>query len=57
MGMLSIAVWVEVMVLPSGSRTEMPGLAGRWLRMGAWMLMKWPVEPVSAMQVDVSMEK
>ena len=56
-GMLRSAVWVEVMVLPSGSKTEMLGLAVRWLRLGAWIVMKWPVEPVSAMQVDVSMEK
>ena len=56
-GMLRIAVCVEVMVLPSGSKTEMLGLAGRWLRQGAWIVMKWPVEPVSAMQVVVSMEK
>ena len=35
----------------------MPPGRGRWLRLGAWMVMKWPVEPVSAIQVDVNMEK
>ena len=51
-----MAVWVEVMVLPSGRMTEMPGDAGwRW-RQGAWMVRKWPVLPVSAMQAEVNME-
>jgi hypothetical protein len=56
-GMLRRAVWVELIMLPSGSKTEMLGLAGCLLRLGAWMVMKWPVEPVSAMQVDVNIEK
>jgi hypothetical protein len=51
------AVWVECMVLPSGSRTAIPGLAGRRLKLGAWMVMKWPVLPVSAMHVEVNREK
>jgi hypothetical protein len=53
-GILRSAVWVEVMVLPSGSKTEMLGLAGRRFRLGAWMVRKWPVEPVSAMHVGDS---
>ncbi len=40
------------MVLPSGSKTEMLGLADCMLRLGVWMVRKWPVEPVSAMHVD-----
>jgi hypothetical protein len=49
-GMWRSAVWVEWMVLPSGSNTEMPGLAGCWWMLGAWMVRKWPVLQVSAMQ-------
>ena len=52
--MLRLAVCVDWMVLPSGSRTEMPGLAGRWLMCGAWMVMKWPVQSVSAIQEEVN---
>jgi hypothetical protein len=37
-GMLSSAVWVEVMVLPSGRSTVMPGEAGRRLKCGAAMV-------------------
>jgi hypothetical protein len=54
--MLRRAVWVEWMVLPSGSRTAILGLEGRQLMLGAWIVMKWPVLPVSAMQVEVKME-
>jgi hypothetical protein len=39
-GIFRRAVWVDVMVLPSGSKTEMLGLAGRMLRLGAWMVRK-----------------
>ena len=37
-GMASSAVWVEVMVLPSGSRTVMPGVAAMRLEWGASMV-------------------
>ena len=49
--MLSRAVCVESMVLPSGRTTAMLGVAGRWWKLGAWMVMKWPVAPVSATQL------
>ena len=50
-GMLSRAVCVESMVLPSGRTTAMLGVAGRWWKLGACMVMKWPVAPVSATQL------
>lgn len=37
-GMVSSAVWVDVMVLPSGSRTVMPGEAAMRLECGASMV-------------------
>ena len=40
------------------SRKAILGLAGRWsLMLGVWIVMKWPVLPVSAMQVEVEREK
>ena len=36
-GRSRVAVWVEVMVVPSGRRTEMPGEAGWRLRWGVSM--------------------
>jgi hypothetical protein len=48
-GRLSWAVWVEVIVSPSGSRTLMPELTRRLLWKGASTVMKWPVAPVSEM--------
>ena len=31
----------------------MLGWTGRWLMLGAWMVMKWPVLPVSAIHDEV----
>ena len=39
-GMFKVAMWVEVMRLPSGSKTEMLGLAGLFWEKGAVLVMK-----------------
>ena len=48
-GMSKMATWLDLMEVPSGSRTEMLGSAGRILVYGAVLVRKWPVHPVSAM--------
>ena len=42
------AVWVDQMVLPFGSKTSIPRLAGTLLRKGKEHSRKCPVVPVSA---------
>jgi hypothetical protein len=47
------AVWVDVIVLPSGISTSMGVVVGRRFRQGLLRVRKWPVVPVSAIAVRV----
>ena len=47
-----VAVWVEERDSPLGRRTEMGGLACWMLVHGAWIVMKCPVQPVSAIMEE-----
>ncbi len=44
----SRAVWELVMEEPSGRETVNGSVVGRMAVTGAWIWMKWPVQPVSA---------
>jgi hypothetical protein len=48
-GRLRVAVWVERRTPPLGTMTEIWGLASCLLVYGRSVVMKWPVQPVSAM--------
>jgi hypothetical protein len=56
-GRLRVAVWVERRTPPLGTMTEMRGLASCLLVYGRSVVMKWPVQPVSATAEGVGGER
>ena len=52
-GRLSCPVWVDVMLAPLGMVAVTPGVVGCLFNTDVWFNKKWPVQPVSAMAMEV----